>query len=76
MPNITLALQAADRLVEALSKDSLEYWKPFITDAEYIREALCGVGAELEKQEQVLAGLRIDNGVMRAKLQKITKALQ
>jgi len=76
MPNITLALQAADRLLKALSKDSLEYWKPFTTDAEYIREVLCDVGAELEKQEQILAALRIENGTLRAKVQKATKALQ
>ena len=76
MPNITLALQAADRLLKALSKDSLEYWKPFTTDAEYIREVLCEIGAEFERQDQILAGLRVDNGTLRAKVQKATKALQ
>lgn len=75
MPNITFALQAADRLVEALSKDSLDYWKPFITDAEYIRTALCEIGAELEKQEHLLAALRIENGTLRTKVQKAAKAL-
>jgi hypothetical protein len=76
MPNIAIVLKAANRLVEALSKDSLEYWKPLVADAEYIKITLCEIGAEFEQQEQILAALRIDNGGMRTKLQKIAKILQ